>query len=40
MIPPSHLNGSLARRAKLRELIRQHGFVSIPDLRDAMEVSG
>jgi DeoR/GlpR family transcriptional regulator of sugar metabolism len=39
MIPPSHLNGSLARRAKLRELIRQHGFVSIPDLRDAMEVS-
>lgn len=39
MIPPSHLNGSVARRAKLRELIRQHGFVSIPDLRDAMEVS-
>lgn len=39
MIPSSHFHGSLARRAKLRELIRQHGFVSIPDLRDAMEVS-
>lgn len=39
MIPSNHLNGSSARRAKLRELIRQHGFVSIPDLRSAMEVS-
>lgn len=39
MIPSNHLNGSLARRAKLRELIRQHGFVSIPDLREAMDVS-
>jgi DeoR family transcriptional regulator, fructose operon transcriptional repressor len=39
MIPSNHLHGSQARRAKLRELIRQHGFVSIPDLRDAMEVS-
>ena len=39
MIPSSHLNGSNVRRLKLRELIREHGFVSIPDLRDAMEVS-
>ncbi len=39
MIPHSHLNGSLARRAKLRELIRKHGFVSIPDLREEMQVS-
>ncbi len=39
MIPNSHLNGSVVRRVKLRELIREHGFVSIPDLRDAMEVS-
>ena len=39
MIPASHLNGSVARRAKLRDLIREHGFVSIPDLRDAMDVS-
>ena len=27
------------RRSKLRELIRSRGFVSIPDLRDAIEVS-
>ena len=39
MIPSSHLNGSVVRRVKLRELIREHGFVSIPDLRDALEVS-
>lgn len=39
MIPNSHLNGSVVRRVKLRELIREHGFVSIPDLRDAMDVS-
>lgn len=39
MIPSNHLNGSVVRRGKLRELIREHGFVSIPDLRDAMEVS-
>ncbi len=39
MIPSSHLNGSVVRRAKLRELIREHGFVSIPDLKDAMDVS-
>ncbi len=39
MIPASHLNGSNVRRVKLRELIREHGFVSIPDLRDAMDVS-
>ena len=39
MIPSPHLNGSVVRRAKLRELIREHGFVSIPDLKDAMEVS-
>jgi DeoR/GlpR family transcriptional regulator of sugar metabolism len=28
-----------SRRAKLRELIRSQGFVSIPDLRSALEVS-
>lgn len=28
-----------ARRAKLRDLIRSQGFVSIPDLRTALEVS-
>lgn len=28
-----------ARRAKLRELIRSRGFVSIPDLRDAIDAS-
>ena len=39
MIPTSQLNGSVVRRAKLREMIREHGFVSIPDLREAMEVS-
>ncbi len=39
MIPSSHLNGSIVRRVKLRELIREHGFVSIPDLKDAMDVS-
>ncbi len=39
MIPSNHLNGSIVRRVKLRALIREHGFVSIPDLRDAMEVS-
>jgi DeoR/GlpR family transcriptional regulator of sugar metabolism len=39
MIPAAQLNGSLVRRAKLRELIREHGFVSIPDLREAMDVS-
>ncbi|MEQ1831076.1 MAG: DeoR/GlpR family DNA-binding transcription regulator [Pirellula sp.] len=39
MIPTSHLNGSVARRAKLRDLIREHGFVSIPDLRESMDVS-
>lgn len=39
MIPSSHLNGSVVRRAKLREMIREHGFVSIPDLREAMDVS-
>jgi len=39
MIPANHLNGSIVRRAKLRELIREHGFVSIPDLKDAMDVS-
>jgi len=39
MIPSNPLNGSVVRRVRLRELIREHGFVSIPDLRDAMEVS-
>ena len=39
MIPSNHLNGSVVRRVKLRQLIREHGFVSIPELRDAMEVS-
>ena len=39
MIHSSHLYGSVVRRVKLRELIREHGFVSIPDLREAMEVS-
>ncbi|MFN6162555.1 MAG: DeoR family transcriptional regulator [Planctomycetota bacterium] len=39
MIPSSPLQGSMARRAKLRDLIRQHGFVSVPDLRAAMDVS-
>ena len=39
MIPSNQINGSVVRRAKLREMIRQHGFVSIPDLREAMEVS-
>ena len=39
MIPANQLNGSVFRRVKLRELIREHGFVSIPDLKDAMEVS-
>lgn len=28
-----------SRRAKLRELIRQQGFISIPDLRAALDVS-
>jgi len=36
---PSSPQGSAARRSKLRELIRQHGFVSIPDLREATGVS-
>lgn len=39
MIPSSQINGSAVRRAKLKELIREHGFVSIPDLREAMDVS-
>lgn len=39
MIPSNPPNGTVARRAKLRDLIRQHGFVSIPDLKDAMDVS-
>jgi len=39
MIPSNPLQGSMARRAKLRDLIRQYGFVSVPDLRAAMDVS-
>ncbi len=39
MIPSNHLNGTAARRAKLRDLIRHQGFVSLPDLREALDVS-
>jgi len=39
MLPSHHLNGSLVRRGKLRQLIRENGFVSIPELRDALDVS-
>ena len=39
MTSPQQLNPSVVRRTKLREMIREHGFVSIPDLREAMEVS-
>jgi DeoR family transcriptional regulator, fructose operon transcriptional repressor len=39
MSSPIPLNASIARRTKLREMIREHGFVSIPDLREAMDVS-
>lgn len=35
----SHANPTLSRRERILELIRQHGFVSIPDLRDALDVS-
>jgi DeoR/GlpR family transcriptional regulator of sugar metabolism len=35
----SHPNASLSRREKILEMVRTHGFVSIPDLRDAFEVS-
>ena len=33
------LGATEARRSRLRELIRSHGFVSIPDLRAALDVS-
>lgn len=35
----SHINPTLNRREKILELVRMHGFVSIPDLRDALDVS-
>jgi len=35
---PSSMS-SATRRSRLRELIRQHGFVSLPDLREATGVS-
>lgn len=35
----SHPNASISRREKILEMVRTHGFVSIPDLRDALEVS-
>lgn len=35
----SNATGTDQRRAKLRELIRTQGFVSIPDLRSALDVS-
>ena len=35
----SHINPTLNRREKILELVRLHGFVSIPDLRDALDVS-
>ncbi len=35
----SQVTPTLNRREKILELVRLHGFVSIPDLRDALEVS-
>ncbi|MCE2753519.1 MAG: DeoR/GlpR family DNA-binding transcription regulator [Pirellula sp.] len=32
-------NTSMARRARMLDVIRQQGFVSIPELRDSLEVS-
>ena len=32
-------NTSMARRARMLEFIRQQGFVSIPELRDSLDVS-
>ena len=34
-----HPNPSVSRREKILDLVRQQGFVSIPDLRDALDVS-
>ncbi|XZE20237.1 DeoR/GlpR family DNA-binding transcription regulator [Pirellulaceae bacterium SH449] len=39
MTTSSHLNPTLSRREKILEMLRQHGFVSILDLRDVLEVS-
>ncbi|MEI6527023.1 MAG: DeoR/GlpR family DNA-binding transcription regulator [Planctomycetota bacterium] len=33
------VNTSMARRARMLEFIRQQGFVSIPELRDSLDVS-
>ncbi|MCY2998992.1 MAG: DeoR/GlpR family DNA-binding transcription regulator [Planctomycetota bacterium] len=33
------VNTSMARRARMLDVIRQQGFVSIPELRDSLEVS-
>ena len=33
------VNTSVARRARMLDVIRQQGFVSIPELRDSLEVS-
>jgi len=34
-----HPNPSVSRREKILDLVRRQGFVSIPDLRDALDVS-
>jgi DeoR family transcriptional regulator, fructose operon transcriptional repressor len=39
MTTSSHSNPTLSRREKILEMLRQHGFVSILDLRDALDVS-
>jgi DeoR/GlpR family transcriptional regulator of sugar metabolism len=33
------VNSSMARRARMLEFVRQQGFVSIPELKDALDVS-
>jgi DeoR/GlpR family transcriptional regulator of sugar metabolism len=39
MTTSSHINPTLSRREKILEMLRQHGFVSILDLRDVLDVS-
>ncbi|MFN7873814.1 MAG: DeoR/GlpR family DNA-binding transcription regulator [Pirellula sp.] len=39
MTNSSHQNPTLSRREKILEMLRQHGFVSILDLRDVLDVS-
>ena len=39
MTTSSHQNPTLSRREKILEMLRQHGFVSILDLRDVLDVS-